>query len=124
MFFDVKIGNVIVKSEVANTPQKQYKGLSGRDSLENGKGMLFVFKDYGKYRFVMRDMKFSIDIIWIRINVVVDISKNLPLPISGESLIEYIPKTEINRVLEVPAGFTDKGNIKVGDTFEIFMPKT
>lgn len=123
-FIDVKIGSVIIRSEVVDTPMKKFKGLSGRESLENGTGMLFIFYGYSKPAFVMRDMKFSIDIIWIRDTTVVDISKNLPLPIAGGPLIEYAPLAEVNRVLEVPAGFSDSNNVTIGDTLGIFMPKT
>lgn len=120
----VHINTIVINAEIADTPEKQYQGLSKRESLERGRGMLFIINEYGRPTFVMRDMKFSIDIIWIRDTMVVGISKNLPLPISDEPLIQYFPNSEINRVLEVPAGFTDRNNIKIGDSFKIFMPKT
>src|SRR3989344_76503 len=123
-YSNITIGNVNVIAELADNPQKQYRGLSGRESLENGKGMLFIFKNYGKYPFVMRDMKFSIDIIWIRDNAVVDVSENLPLPVFGNLLIEYSPSSNINKVLEVPAEFVKANNIKIGDNLEIADRKT
>ena len=72
----------------------------------------------------MRDMKFSIDIIWIRDNAVVDVSENLPLPVFGNLLIEYSPSSNINKVLEVPAEFVKANNIKIGDNLEIADRKT
>lgn len=114
-FVNVKIRNIIVKSEVSDTPDKRYRGLSGRESLKEGMGMLFIFNEYIKSSFVMRDMKFSIDMIWIRDNNVVDISENLPLPKNNAPLIEYSPKSEVNRVIEVEAGFVNKNQIHIGD---------
>ena len=121
---DIKIDNTMIRSQLADNSAKRFKGLSGRESLEKDMGMLFIFDGYGKFPFVMRNMKFSIDIIWIRDNFVVDISKNLALPVLGAPLIEYAPLADINRVLEVGAGFTDSNNVKIGDTFQIIKPKT
>lgn len=120
----IHIKNIVINAEIADTPDERYGGLSKRESLEGGRGMLFLFNEYGRPSFVMRDMKFPIDIIWIRDNIIVDVSKNLPLPVPGEPLIQYFPNSEINRVLEVPGGFADISNIKIGDTFEVFMTKT
>lgn len=121
---EIKIGKAVINVDIAYTQEEQYKGLSGREFLKENEGMIFIYKSYKIPSFVMRDMKFSIDIIWIRDNVIVDISKNLPLPVPGKPLIEYKPISDINRVLEVLAGFTDRGKIQIGDTLEIFFPKT
>lgn len=50
---------------VADTPSERSLGLSGKSALENDEGMLFVFRENGRYGFWMKDMKFSIDIVWI-----------------------------------------------------------
>lgn len=55
-----------VTVEVMDTSELRSRGLSGRESLDNSKGMLFVF-DYvsAEHCFWMKDMKFSIDMVWL-----------------------------------------------------------
>lgn len=61
----VTIGDTTIVADIADTPQKRHLGLSGRESLESGRGMLFIFPHSDTYSFWMKDMHFSIDIIWI-----------------------------------------------------------
>ncbi len=97
---------------VASTPSHRYKGLSKRKDLGEYDGMLFVFSVPDKYGFVMRDMNFSLDIIWLNRGVVVDIAKNLS-PLNQDFI--YYPRAKANLVLELPAGWVDKNNLKIGD---------
>ena len=110
----IMINDTIIAVEIADEPAEQWQGLSDRDSLGMDKGMLFVFPDSQKRTFVMRRMHFSLDIIWIRDDEIVGISKNL-LP-EGEKPQElYNSLVPINYVLEVNGGFCEKNNIAVGD---------
>lgn len=110
---DIRIGQVKIIAETADTIWKKIKGLSGRDGLSENAGMLFPYNKPGFYAFWMRGMKFPIDIIWIGVDKkVVDITKNIPP--------ESFPKTFASKkpaqyVLELPAGFTDKNGIRIGD---------
>ncbi len=103
-----------VQVEVASTAQTREKGLSGRDGLEPGQGMLFIFLRPDKYTFWMKDMKFPIDILWIRDSELVDISTDVPVPVPGEELPHYFPMTPADKVLEVPAGFARANGLKTG----------
>lgn len=51
--------------EVASSNAERLKGLSGRDSLPDNKGMLFVFEKPAEQCIWMKDMLFNIDIIWL-----------------------------------------------------------
>ncbi len=51
--------------ELATTTQERAQGLMGRNKLDAGRGMLFVFEDEGNHSFWMKDMKFALDIIWL-----------------------------------------------------------
>lgn len=51
--------------ELAETPAEHRQGLSGRTSMPRQRGMLFVFPDEGRQCFWMKDMYFSLDIIWV-----------------------------------------------------------
>jgi uncharacterized membrane protein (UPF0127 family) len=49
----------------AQTAAEREKGLSGRKNLALNQGMLFVYQKPGTYCFWMKDMRFSIDMIWL-----------------------------------------------------------
>lgn len=114
----VEIGGKTVKVEIANDPAEMQKGLSGRESLEDGRGMLFVFGEQGQTAFWMKDMKFPLDIIWIQDETIVDIAANLP-PLAGDYVSTYSPRVPANYVLEVNAGFAAEHGIKEGDQVKI-----
>ena len=108
----VRIGSTTVEVEVADTKEKREKGLSGRDSLEGGHGMLFVFNTEGIYPFWMKNMKFPLDIIWIDSSYrVVGVTSD----VRPESYPEtFSPNKPAKYVLEVKSGFARENNIKVG----------
>jgi len=100
---------------VANTPESRMKGLSGRGKIGANEGMLFVMDDKRYHSFWMADMKFPIDIIWISDNKVVDLTKNAPVPTDPKNIPVFTPNTEVNKVLEVNAGYIEANNIAIGD---------
>lgn len=115
----VKIAGKTLKIELANTTEKQIRGLSGRESIGEEEGMLFVFSEKGKNYFWMKDMKFPIDIIWIDENLKIIYIKNNALP---ESFPDFFgPEEDSKYVLEVLGSFSEKNNLKVGDSV-IFLP--
>lgn len=120
----VKINNHTFKVEVVNTPEKEQLGLSGRTSLPQNQGMLFVFDKKDYHYFWMKNMKFPIDIIFIDGERIVSIAKNAPVPKAGaENLPLYKSGGPIDRVLEINAGLSDKYKIKPGDKVEIKLSK-
>jgi len=110
----VDINNKRIQVEVVDTAEAQYRGLSNRENLCQDCGMLFVFGDKQMRTFVMRDMKFSLDIIWIDEDKIIKIDKSL-LPEGPDPINKYSSKEPVDYVLEVEAGFADKNNIKIGD---------
>ena len=70
----------------------------------------------------MKGMLQPIDIIWIKDDIIVGISDNLPVPKAGEELDYYYPPSEMNRVLEVAAGTAQANNWQVGDRLEYINP--
>lgn len=76
--------------------------------------MLFIFEDQSQHSFWMKNMRFSLDIIWIDKNkTITGITKNSQ-PCQGPC--ETISCAgEAKYVLEVNAGFADKNKIKIGD---------
>lgn len=112
----LKINNVVLNIEVADTDAERVKGLSGRDALAENSGLLFVFEREAYYSIWMKEMNFPIDIAWL------DKNKKIIHLESNVSPDTY-PKTFVSKypalyVLEVNAGFFSKNNIKVGDQAE------
>lgn len=113
----LSIANKNILVEVVDTDNARKLGLSYRPSLENNRGMLFDFTNTTDKRpsFWMKDMRFSIDIIWINNGTVVGIEKNVSVPTETIQLPTYTPPTNISHVLEVPSGWSDKNNIRIGN---------
>ncbi len=108
----IQIGNATVLVEIADTPALQQQGLSDRDSLEEGKGMWFVFPGETTQGFWMKDMRFAIDIIWVNGHGVVVTIKHNAQPDSYPEI--FYPSATAQYVLEVPAGFTERHGIAEG----------
>lgn len=103
---------------IAKTPEEKRQGLSGREKLKDGQGMLFDFTgdDEARPVFWMKDMKFDLNLIWIREGKIIGITPNVPHPNSpSDKLPVYSPPSEIDMVLEVNAGWSEKYNVKIGD---------
>ncbi len=106
---------------VARSPNHQYKGLGGRDSLEPYDGMLFVFSFPRQVGIVMRDMRFPIDIVWIEKGVVVDIAPYVQVEpgVPEGQLRVYRPRVPAKYVLELPAGWAEEYELKIGDRLRV-----
>lgn len=113
----IKLGGSSLEVEVAVTDEATAKGLSGREKLDEGKGMLFDFtnSELKQPGFWMKDMLISIDIIWIGTDGKVSgVQAGVPIPEEDKDYPIYYPPSNISYVLEVPAGWAEKNNIKVG----------
>jgi hypothetical protein len=115
----VIINGKTISVEVAKTPEELALGLSGREKLKENQGMLFVFKERRYRDFWMDGMKIPLDIIWIDDGTIIDITKNAAVPIDSSNIPIFHSKREVNYVLEVNAGYTDKNNINISDLVEI-----
>ncbi len=93
---------------IADTNEKRNKGLGGRDYIAPDEGMLFVFEQSGEYCFWMKDVDFSIDILWF------DESYELVhevLSVHPESYPKsFCPPRSALYVLEIKGGETVKLN--------------
>lgn len=113
----IEIGQKIVRVDIADTDYKRELGLSGRNSLDSDTGMLFIFEKEGNYGFWMKDMNFPIDILWVGADFsVVGIEKNVATSTYPKAFGQnYLAKY----VLELPAGFSDRNNLSVGNKISI-----
>lgn len=110
----VTIGSATWQVEIADSFLKQAQGLSGRKSLAEEAGMLFVFKKPDILRFWMKGMELPLDIVWIRDRQVVGVSENL-LPITFRNFQTFSPPEPADKALEINAGQVKQFGIKAGD---------
>ncbi len=102
-----------ISVEVVSATPDLVRGLSGRESLAQNSGMLFVFPNSQKYGIWMKEMKFPLDIIWLSDDWEVVYVKEDARP---ESYPEVFTPTILSRfVLEVNSGFVKGRGIKVGN---------
>jgi len=116
----VTVRNTTFIVDVAVTAKEKELGLGNRDSLAADHGMLFVYDHKEIFPFWMKNMRFPIDIIWIDDQTIVDISRNVPVsdkPV--RDLPIYHPSMPIDKVLELPAGTSDRVGIIIGDKITI-----
>ena len=101
--------------EVAETEADRVLGLSNRQSLESGHGMLFVFPDAGRHGIWMKDMHLSLDILWLNEHGGVVHAEYAVAPETYPKI--FSPPEPAWYVLEVPAGYASERGIALGSTF-------
>ena len=109
------VGGARLTVEIADELQEQIQGLSGRPSLCPDCGMLFVYSRPAILSVWMKDMKFPLDIIFIREGKISEIYENLPVPETGKAIPAIWSQQEAEMFLEVNAGFVQAHGLKKGD---------
>ena len=107
-------GNQLIKIdiEIADDEYQRQLGLMNRQSMEEMRGMLFIFSEERLQSFWMLNTLFSLDIIFIDSKKeIVTIHRNTK-PLSEQS---YPSSKPSQYVLEVNSGFCERHNIKEGD---------
>ena len=122
---DIESIKVNIKGDVytlliADSVEEQSKGLSGLESLDEDKGMIFIFNTPDFYGFWMKDTLIHLDMIWLDENKKVVYIKYNAQP---ESYFEtppavYTPTTKALYVVELNAGQSERVGLNVGDTIE------
>lgn len=103
--------------DMAKTMPAQELGLGGRDSLASTSGMLFIFDSPSNYGFWMKDMKFSLDIIWLDQNYkIIYIGHDISSITYPEV---FYPGSPAKYVIEVNAGTAEKLSLKIGQIMQI-----
>ncbi len=98
--------------EIADTEPKTIQGLMYRKSMDENRGMLFIFPKAEEHSFWMKNTFISLDILFVDINKkIIKIHRNTT-PLSTKSLPSEGP---VIYVVEVNAGYSDKYGISEGD---------
>lgn len=105
--------------EIADNKEERSLGLMNRDSLDENRGMLFVYEEEIKPGFWMKNTKIPLDMIFMDKNwKVVDYFENVP-PCEENPCEHYIPSNPSQYILEVNAGTAAKIMLARGDLAEL-----
>ncbi|QLK24985.1 DUF192 domain-containing protein [Natrinema zhouii] len=109
----------VIDVDIADDRNERYTGLSDHESLEPGNGMLFIHNEEQELDYVMREMDFDIDIIFIDADREITSIHHAraPGPDEDGNDLEYSGRGKW--VLEVPRGYANETGIEVGDEVEI-----
>jgi uncharacterized membrane protein (UPF0127 family) len=111
------IGGVQVEASVADDLDERIKGLSGTPFIPENVIKLFVFGSYGSHSIWMKDMNYSIDVLWAdRSGEIVHVYENMTPESFPQSFGSPIPAWF---VIEAKAGFVAKHGIEVGDMIQL-----
>lgn len=116
---ELTVNGQVLHVEVVNTPQSMSKGLGDRTQIGSD-GMAFLLGSPQTLPFWMKDMHFDLDLVWVKDKKVDSLNENVKAPQTPEEnqdqrLQRYYPEHPVDMVLELPAGATQKLNIKKGD---------
>ncbi len=120
----VKIDNVVLQVQIADTDPSRTRGLMFQEKLPFDEGMLLVFEDEQMRSIWMQGMQFSLDILWIDSEGnVVHIEKDIQACKTAVE-ISTCPSYKGNNkfakyVLEVTAGFVDEYKVTEDSKLEI-----
>ncbi len=105
--------SAVLSVEVVETPEKRTLGLSGRTEI-GADGMLFVFEEASdQHCFWMKDMQFSIDMVWLdEEKRVVHVERGVE-PASYPQT--YCPVSPARYVLEVDSERSEALGLNVGE---------
>ncbi len=113
----VHIGNAPLRVEIAKTSAERIQGLSGRESLADGHGMLFVFPEADYHAMWMKDMNFPIDIIWVSEELIVVSVNNNVTPDSYPRT--FRPKEPAKYAIEVNTLHVETFGVREGMSVKI-----
>jgi len=113
-------GNIIT-AELAITEEERTRGLMFRKTLNEDQGMLFVFEEEERHAFWMKNMTFSIDILWLDGQKrIVHIEREVP-PCPKEPCPSYPPRYPALYVLELKEGTAERLNLQLFDRLEFIL---
>jgi len=112
--------------EVADTAEEREKGLMFRESLDEDKGMLFIFEETKFACFWMKNTLIPLDIIFIdENNFVINIEKaSVQTNVSDDKLTLYCSDREAKWVVEINRGVSEQFNIEKGTIVNIDLANT
>ncbi len=105
----------MVYAAIANNASRRYTGLSETDRLPGHHGMVFPYASEQELTFVMRNMSFGIDIVYVGANQTITTIHHAPAPGPGEDGNDQRYPGTGQYVLEVNLRWTADRDITTGD---------
>ncbi|ELZ61533.1 MULTISPECIES: DUF192 domain-containing protein [Halorubrum] len=105
-----------VTAAIADDGEKRPLGLSDAEALPEDGGMLFTYASPRDLTFIMPDMSFGIDIVFVGGDREITRIHNAPEPGPNEDGSEQKYPGSGQYVLEVPYEWTDRHGVEVGDS--------
>lgn len=107
--------------EIADTPNKRERGLMDRSSMDENKGMLFIFddNDVRKHTFYMKDTRIPLDIMYFgKDSTLINITRNAQPGADTEQNGGTVAaaKEDSKFVVEINGGLAEKLGIEEGVT--------
>jgi len=103
-----------IKVEIADTPEKYEKGLMFRHSLNDDRGMIFLFPNNQILKFWGMNTYIPLSIAFVSNKKIVKIGRIKPFSLEGISSDQ-----ECDIAIEACDDYFDNNNIKVGDKIVI-----
>lgn len=117
----VTVGELHFTVEVADSPKVQRTGLSGRDEIPAGTGMLFPFDEPAPREVWMARTRVPLDIAWILDGQVVATRTLPPCELDDvDNCPRYASPGEVDALLEVRAGALS--GIEAGERLDVDAP--
>ncbi len=112
-----------VEAAIADNRSLRRTGLSDTEELPADRGMLFVYDRERELTYVMREMSFPLDIVFVRANGTIDSIHERPAPEDGEDGDDIEASGEGQYVLEVNRGWAAERGVEPGDRLEFDLPE-
>ena len=121
--FNLRVGKgsrTIFRVETVISENARKQGLSGRQALESGNGMLFIFDSLSRQSMWMIDMKFPLDIVWLDEQMtIVHCTYSAEPCKSRAECPSYSSKYRVKYAIEMTAGDSKKYDFTLGKQLTI-----
>ena len=114
----IRINQWELTVETADTLESQEKGLMGRESLDENRGMLFVYERDAKKSFWMKNTTIPLSIAYIAADGTIREIYDME-PLSTRTVDS---RYSVRYALEVNQGAFERHGIKAGDKVEFIKP--
>lgn len=113
----LRISGECVVLEIAETSEARAKGLSGRLSMADDEGMLLKFTYSDRHCIWMKDMLFSLDLLWLdEDGVIIDLKKEITPETYPTS---FCSRSPARYVVEINTGGIASSGLEIGDKIEL-----
>jgi uncharacterized membrane protein (UPF0127 family) len=112
-----------VTAELAVTDAERQLGLMFRPKINDDQAMLFIFEEEGIHSFWMKNMRFSIDILWLdKDRRIVHMEEQVPA-CAQDPCPSYPTSQPARFVLEIRSGGAAAHKLKLYDRLDFILPR-